>query len=57
MCAKFEPSCRPKTSEILQFSSLQLNPAKSLIIKCLSVSQSTAVEEKDCEVALRMYAA
>ena len=57
MCTKFEPSCRPKISEILQFSNLQLDPSQSLIIKCLNVSQSTAVEKKDCEVALRIHAA
>ena len=57
MCTKFEPSCRPKMSEILQFSNLQLDPSQSLIIKCLNVSQSTAVEKKDCEVALRIHAA
>ncbi len=53
MCANFEPSCRPTTSEILQVSSFQ-NPEKSLIVKCFSVSQSTTVEEKDCEIARRM---
>ena len=53
MCAKFEPSFRPSTSEILQVFNFQ-NLEDSLTIKSLNVSQSTALEKKDNEFATIM---
>ena len=55
MCAKFEPSLRPSTSEIVQVLSCQ-NLEESLLVKCFNVSQSTAVEKKDSKIAKKLQA-
>ena len=44
MCAKFDPKCRPATPEVLRRIE---NPDASLIMKQLSVSQSTALKDSE----------
>lgn len=51
MCAKFDPKCRPATAEVLRRIE---NPDASLIMKQLSVSQSTALQESDMNIAQQL---
>lgn len=51
MCAKFDPKCRPATAEVLRRIE---NPDASLITKQLSVSQSTALQESDMNIAQQL---
>lgn len=51
MCAKFDPNCRPGTAEVL--SRIE-NPDASLTMKQLSVSQSTAIEKNDVNIAQQL---
>ena len=51
MCAKFDPICRPTAAEVLRRIK---NADASLITKQLSVSQITALQESDMNIAQQL---
>ena len=52
LCAQFDPNLRPTALEV--FSRLTGGHESSLIVKSLKVSQNTALEVADSELALQL---
>ena len=54
MCAKFLPESRPVISDVLKIVNIE-DPEASLIIKPLSISQSSAIENVDATLAQQLH--